>query len=130
MSSVPASLAWAVGYVEDKQIRSTMLSLPSNLSSILAGFASDILTLLVSVDGVSGAVSAGLFISLLGALSALAAYYGSKIGFETLNTLQGYQEIGGINTGVHRGVTVDGDVTVVDDIDSGSDNDHDRGSVL
>ena len=120
MSSVPASFAWAIGYIEDKQIRSTMLSFPYNIASILAGFSTDILTILVSVDGVTGAVLAGLFISVYGILSALATWYGSKIGFSSLNTLKGYEEIDG---GAGHGVTVDGDVTVLEDMDSDEDND-------
>ena len=97
MCCVPGIKVWSVGYITDSNVRARINTLPLNLSSIISGFASEFMTLLIGINGVFGAFMAGIFISFVAFLSTLAVVFGVKYPYHSPNANKKYVEIAEIN---------------------------------
>lgn len=87
-------MAWTVGYIEDRNVRSTLFSFIYNLAEALgSGYISDILyaPFLTSIEMIWAACLAGLIIGAFAAASAFAILIGTKYHYKSVDLT--YNEI-------------------------------------
>jgi len=81
--SIPSTMAWCVSYVKNRSIRATFLLLPYNVSYTLASiFAVFVVDYLVSVQSVYGMALSGIFVGIIGMISAFALLHARRYPLE------------------------------------------------